>query len=115
MAQILQGLCHKVCSTIPQKFFAFESFILVFGKFAIIHQQLLAMLRGHLRSVYGTIRAVMKESCGQRGTHLSLELTCVNFLLLLCCFTVYVSSVQSALSHLQIVGSTEAPSCFLIG
>ena len=40
MAQILQGLSHKVCSTISLKVLAFGSFILTFEIFAIIHQQL---------------------------------------------------------------------------
>ena len=50
MGQILQDLSCKVCSTILPKFSAFGLYILVFEIFAIIHQQVVAMLRGHMRS-----------------------------------------------------------------
>ena len=50
MAQILQGLSHKVCSTTSLTFLAFGSFILAFEIFAIIHQQFVVMQGGHMRS-----------------------------------------------------------------
>ena len=52
MAQILQGLSCKVCSTISLKSLAFGLFIIrvVFGISSfILHQQVFAMLRRHLR------------------------------------------------------------------
>ena len=52
MAQILQSLSYKVCSTILRNFFAFGLFILVFEISIIIHQQHVAMIRGHMRLVY---------------------------------------------------------------
>ena len=51
MAKFLQGLSYKVCSTIFPKLFIFVLFLLVFGIASIIHQQFVAMLRGHLRFV----------------------------------------------------------------
>ena len=49
-AQIVQGLSYKVCSTASLKFCAFA--FQVFEIPAIIHQQLVGMLREHLRFVY---------------------------------------------------------------
>ena len=49
MAQILQDLSYKVCSTMLPNFTSFGLFILVFGISAIIHQQLVAILRGLMR------------------------------------------------------------------
>ena len=55
VAQILQGLSYKVRFTTSPSFFAFGLFILVFEISAIIHQQLVAMLRRHLRFIYRRI------------------------------------------------------------
>ena len=52
VAQISQGLSYKICSTTSPKLFPFGSFVLVFEISAIIHQQLVAMLREHVRFVY---------------------------------------------------------------
>ena len=52
MAQILQYLSYKVNSTTSPIFFAFGLPIPVLGIHAIIHQQLVAMLRGHVRFAY---------------------------------------------------------------
>ena len=46
MAQILHGFSCKVCSIILPEILAFGLFILVFEISAIIHLQLVAMLRG---------------------------------------------------------------------
>ena len=51
-AQILHGVNYKVCFTMSPIVFAFGLFILDSGMSAIIHQQLVAMLRGYLRFVY---------------------------------------------------------------
>ena len=51
VAQILQGPSYKACSTTSPKFFAFGQSVLDFEISAIIHQQLFAMLRGHVRFV----------------------------------------------------------------
>ena len=55
MAQIWQGLSYKIHSTTLPKFFTFGPFILVSGISVIIHQQLVAMLRGHVRFVHGHV------------------------------------------------------------
>ena len=52
VAQISQDLSSKVCSTMLSKFFAFGLSILVLGISAIMHQQLVATLRGHVRLIY---------------------------------------------------------------
>ena len=46
-AQILQGLSYKVCSNILSEHFAFDYSLLFLGT-AIIHQHLVAMLRGEI-------------------------------------------------------------------
>ena len=51
-AQILHDLCYNVCSTTLPIFFAFGLFTVVFGISAIIHQQLVATPREHLRFVF---------------------------------------------------------------
>ena len=48
MAQILQGLSHKICSIILPNFFAFGLSILVSEISAVIHQWLVAMIQGHM-------------------------------------------------------------------
>ena len=48
MAEILEGFSYKVCSIFPE-FVAFGLFVLVVGIYAIVHQELIAMLQGHLR------------------------------------------------------------------
>ena len=50
MAQTLQHLSHKVCSTTSMKFLVFGSFILAFEMFAIEHQQVVVTQGGHMRS-----------------------------------------------------------------
>ena len=53
MAQTLQGLSYEVRSTIYcHNFFSLDLFILVLGICAIIHQHIVAMLRGFVRFVY---------------------------------------------------------------
>ena len=49
VARILQGLSHKVCSTILPKLSAFKFVILVFEISTFINQQLVAALRGHVK------------------------------------------------------------------
>ena len=44
MAQILQGLSYKVCSTLLPKFVVIESSVLIMGKSAIFNQCLVAIL-----------------------------------------------------------------------
>ena len=48
MAQTLQGLSHKVCSTTSLTFLVLGSFILAFEIFAIVHQHFVVMQRGHM-------------------------------------------------------------------
>ena len=48
----LQGLSYEVCSANIATIFAFRLFILVFETCAIIHQQLVTMLRGFMRFVF---------------------------------------------------------------
>ena len=52
MAQILQDLSYKICSTTSPKLFPFGLFVLFLGISTIIHKQLTAMTRRHLRFVY---------------------------------------------------------------
>ena len=52
VAQTLQGLSYKVCSTIPQKYVTFGFFTLAFKISTIKDQQLVAKLRGYLRFFY---------------------------------------------------------------
>ena len=52
VAQVWQGLIYWVCSITIPNVAAFGSFILVFGTSAIMHQHLVAMLRGYMRFVY---------------------------------------------------------------
>ena len=52
VAQILRGRSYKVCSTTSQNFFLLGLFTLVFGISAIIHKQVVAMLRGLMIFVY---------------------------------------------------------------
>ena len=51
VAKTSEGFSYNVCSTILPKIFTFGSFILVFGKTTIIHQQPVAMLRWNVRFV----------------------------------------------------------------
>ena len=62
VAQISQGLSYIVYSTMLPNFFAFGFSILVFGT-TIIHQQLVAMLRGHLRFVKALLLPRHSENC----------------------------------------------------
>ena len=50
MAQTLQRLSHKVCSTASLKFLVFGSFIIAFEIFDIKHQKFAVMQGGHMRS-----------------------------------------------------------------
>ena len=52
MSQNMQGLRYEACSANIAKIFPLELFILGFGVCAIIHQLLVAMLRGLIRFVY---------------------------------------------------------------
>ena len=63
MAQILQGLSHKVCSTTSLKVLAYGSLILTFEIFAIIHQQLVCY--GYAGSTYAN-----------PGANLDLSMSC---------------------------------------
>ena len=55
LAQISQDPSCKVYSTVSQNFFAFGLLTLVFGISAIIHQQLVAILRENKRFVHSLI------------------------------------------------------------
>ena len=64
LAPISQGLSCKVCYATLSNFFAFVLFIVpVFGT-AIIHQQLVAMLRGHMRFLYTKVSEECIKSVG---------------------------------------------------
>ena len=48
MAQILHGFSYRVCSTVSQKFSYLDNIFQFLGS-TNIHQQLVAMLGGHMR------------------------------------------------------------------
>ena len=57
MAQTVEGLSYEICSAnIATIFRPRIMFILAFGTCPIIHQQLVAMLRGFMRFVYMQVK-----------------------------------------------------------
>ena len=59
MTQISQGLSYKLCSTISSNILAFGLFTLAFEIPAIIHLQLVAMLRRYMKFFHAPTRDVL--------------------------------------------------------
>ena len=82
VAQNLQDLNYEVCSTNIATTFALRLLILIFRICAIIHQQLVAMLRGFMRFVYSlypnliqTLKGLSNiSSCFRRFVNIFLSL-----------------------------------------